>query len=112
MMKNSLLSVAGLLGFLFSSCSANHNQAVQPDLRLVSPTGVRIAKSVDELEQAAHQLMEDKHGEGTVITITKVDYKALRPSPENSVAATVYYQTSEGQQDHFEIYGGQPEIAD
>ncbi len=111
-MKNSLLSVAGLLSFLFSSCSTNHNQAVQPGLQLVSPTGVKIAKSVEELEQFAHRLMEDKHGAGTLITITKVDYKELRPSPENSVAATVYYRTSKGQQDHFEVYGGQSEIAD
>lgn len=110
-MKNSLLAVASLLAFLFSSCSTDHNQAVQPDLQLISPNGVKIAKSVDELEQLAHQLMEDKHGAGTAITITKVDYKDLRPSPENSVAATVYYRTSKGQQDHFEIYGGRPETA-
>ncbi|RZK30777.1 MAG: hypothetical protein EOO61_18835 [Hymenobacter sp.] len=110
-MKNSLLAVASLLGFLFTSCSTDHRtQAIQPDLQLVSPNGVKIAKSVEELDQLAHQLMADKHGVGTTITITKVDYKELRTSPENSFAATIYYNTAKGQQDHFELYGGRPEL--
>ncbi|GAB3255875.1 hypothetical protein GCM10027347_17320 [Larkinella harenae] len=55
--------------------------------------------------------MEDKHGVGTVITITKVDYKKLRSSPRNSFAATIHYKTATGQQDEFDFYGGRPLIA-
>lgn len=111
-MKNSLLAIASLLGLLFTSCSTDHNQAVQPDLQLISPDGVKIAKSVEELEQLAHQLMEDKHGVNTAITITRVDYRELRPSSENRVAAIVYYKTAKGQQDHFDFYAGRPELVD
>ena len=110
-MKHSLLAIASLLGFLFSSCRSDSSQAVQPGLQLVSPNGVRLAKSVEELEQLTHQLRADKQGEGVAIIITKIDYKQLRPCPENRVAARVYYRTSKGQQDHFELDGGRPETA-
>jgi hypothetical protein len=112
-MKNSLLAVASLLSLLFTSCSIDSSRSLlQPDLQLVSPNGVRIAKSVKELEQLTNQMMKDGWGtDTTAITITSVDYRELLHSPKNSVAAVVHYRTARGVQGYFNLNAGRPELA-
>lgn len=105
-MNRQLLLVAVLLGCsLLGGCHSGDELPAEDSLSLVSPTGVRIANSLKDLEKA--DVLKNKHHDK--ITITKITY-GWEPDgpPEDKVLAekngatitrtSVYYKTSVGEE--------------
>ncbi len=104
-MKRQLLLVTVLLGCsLLEACHSGNELTAEDNLSLVSPSGVRIANSLNDLKKA--DVLTNKHDDK--ITITKITY-GWEPDgpPENKVQtekdgatvtrANVYYKTSTGE---------------
>ncbi|PRY35471.1 hypothetical protein CLV58_11456 [Spirosoma oryzae] len=103
-MKRQSLIVAVLLGgSLLGGCHSGDKLTAEDNLSLVSPTGVRIANSLKDLEKA--DVLTNKH-DGK-ITITKITYgwepngpledKAWAEKNGSTITrANVHYRTSKG----------------
>ena len=104
-MKKVFLSIAfGAVCNFLVGCNSNGFQedkvVAQSDISLVSPKGVRIANSVDEL--AKMPLSSNGLPVSTPITITKIVYnwenvEAPDVEPTGSQRATIHYKTSTGE---------------
>jgi hypothetical protein len=105
-MKRHLLLVAVLLGgSVLGGCHSSDELPAEDNLSLVSPTGVRIANSLKDLEKA--DVLTNKHD--NKITITKITYgwEPNGPPEEKLLSekngatitrANVYYKTSVGEE--------------
>lgn len=106
MKKQMLMLVGVFMSCFLGACRPAHDVALQENLPLVSPSGVRIADSLEDLTEA--DFLTQRHGVGNAITVTKITYGWEHGAPPQDKAwaekagasvtlANIHYKTSKGE---------------
>ena len=75
----------------------------KPNFSLVTPSGVKIADSMEQLIYNGKKIMLDKYGEEISFKITNIEYPYLN-SYQRADYAIVHYTTAKGTSDSFLAY--------